>query len=191
MKLRKVRFLLLLLSATSMLLAACSPSSAPDPNLKKVLMPCLAITNVQVGKILGAKLTAFRLTGDNAPIGVCDYNDAKGDTQALLQIQKADKISDPAANLATDASNTRQVFKNSLVPLAIHDAAGFGAGAFYVDNTQGPDSRSVQLHFIQDGYKIVIQVNNPKDFASGEKQAAALAQQALANIRDGSAFQAV
>lgn len=187
------RLPLILMPAAMLALAACSPNSAPNPNLKKTLMPCLTISNVQAGKILGAELTAFKLTGDNAPIGVCDYNDSQNNTQALLQIQKLDaaKNPDPVALLTADANMTKSLFKNSVVPLVVHDATGFGPGAFFVDNTQGPTASSVQLHFVQDGYKITVQVNNPKDFPSGEKQVTDLAQQALSNLKDGSAFQAV
>jgi hypothetical protein len=44
---------------------------------------------------------------------------------------------------------------------------------------------------IQNGYKILAQVNNPKDFATGEKQAAAMVTQAFENLKSGSALQIV
>lgn len=179
------------LAACALLIAACSPSSAPDPNAKKVLMACLVVSNIDAGQILGGQLTAFRFSGDKSPVKVCAYNDAQDTTRGLLQIQKADKITDPAADLAADEQQVQKLFKNAITPLQTHPADGFGPGAFFVDNTQGPNATSVQLHLIQNGYKLMLQVNNPKDFASGEKQAAAMAQRAFANIQGGAAFQFV
>ncbi len=169
-------------------LAACSQGSSP--HAKKVLMACLAVTNIDASQILGSQLTAFKLSGENSPIHVCEYNDAQDDTHGLIQITKS-ASKDPAANLAADAAQVKVLFKSNITPIQVHAAKGFGNGAFYVDNTQSPTASSVQLHFIENGYKMMVQVNDPKDFATGEKQAAAMAQKALADIQNGSAFQAL
>ncbi|MGH8320826.1 MAG: hypothetical protein ACRESX_04975 [Gammaproteobacteria bacterium] len=167
-------------------LAACS--HGPNPNAKKVLMACLAVTNIEAGKILGGELTAFKLSGEGSPVHICEYNNANNDTLGLLQIKESDS-KDPADDLAKDAAMQKGLFKNNIVPVVIHPADGFGDGAFYLDVTQSPTAKSVQLHIIENGYKMMAQVNNPKDFATGEKQATALAQQAFANIKSGAAFQ--
>ncbi|MGA9852257.1 MAG: hypothetical protein WBR15_04940 [Gammaproteobacteria bacterium] len=166
--------------------AACTPS--PNPSAKKVLMACLAVTNIEAGKIFGGEFTAFKLSGEGSPIHICEYNDTNNDTVALLQITES-ASKDPVSDLAKDADTQKGLFKNNIVPTVIHPTNGFGDGAFYVDNTQSPTATSVQLHFIESGYIMMVQVNNPKDFATGEKQAASVAQQALANIKNGSAFQ--
>jgi hypothetical protein len=180
---------LLVLGALS--LNACSPSSAPNPDAKKVLMACLAVNNTQASKILGGNLTAYKLSGDNSPVKVCQYADDKGTSYGLFKIEDASGIKDAAADLAAEAQQNKELFKNNLKPIVIHPADGFGPGAFYLDNTTGPDSSSVQLRLIQNGYKILAQVNNPKDFATGEKQAAAMVTQAFANLNSGAAVQTV
>ncbi|MGH8284057.1 MAG: hypothetical protein ACRESE_09475 [Gammaproteobacteria bacterium] len=167
-------------------LAACG--GGPNPMAKKVLMACLAVTNINAGKILGGELTAFKLSGTGSPVHICEYNDANNATLGLLQITES-KSKDPAGDLAEDAATQKGVLKNNIVPVVIHPANGFGNGAFYVDITQSPTATSVQLRIIENGYKMMAQVNNPKDFATGEKQATALVQQALANIKSGAAFQ--
>lgn len=166
-------------------LAACS--HGPSANAKKVLMACLAVTNTQAGKILGSQLDAMMLSGENSPIHVCAYSDAKGNTLGLLQITKSDS-KDPTAKLAADEAQQKALFKKNIVPIQIHVADGFGPGAFYLDNSTGPTTSLVQLHLIQNGYRMMVQINNPKDFPSGEKQAAAMAQQALSSIANKSAF---
>jgi len=169
-------------------LAACSHKGSS--NAKQVLMACLAVTNVQASKILGGQLDAMMLSGENSPIHVCEYNDSKNQTLGLLQITGFNS-KDPAAELAADAAQQKALFKQNITPIQIHMADGFGPGAFYLDNTQGPTATSVQLHLIENGYKMMAQVNNPKDFPSGEKQAAAIAQQALTSIDNKSAFKAI
>ncbi|HET7921753.1 MAG TPA: hypothetical protein VFM15_03260 [Gammaproteobacteria bacterium] len=187
---RLAAFILCALAALT--LNACSPSSAPNPNAKKVLAACLAINNAQASKILGHEnLIAFKLSGDSSPIKVCEYTDDKGTVYGLIRIQSADKIKDPVADLNADAEQNKALFKNNLKPIEIHPVEGFGPGAFYTDNTTGPDAASVQLRLIQNGYKILTQVNNPKDYASGEKQAAAMARQALENLQNGTAMQVI
>jgi len=170
-------------------LAACT--SGPDPNAKKVLMACYAVTNVQAGQILGGQLDALMLSGEKSPIHVCKYTDTNsGDTLALLQISESDS-KNPTADLAADAAQQKALFKHNIKPIQIHAADGFGPGAFYLDNSISPTVISVQLYLIDNGYKMMVQVLNPKDFASGEKQAAALAQQAFASIKDKSAFKTI
>jgi hypothetical protein len=180
-----------LLALGALYLSACSPSSAPNPDAKKVLMACLAINNTDASKILGGNLTAYKLSGDNSPVKVCQYADDKGTSYGLFKIQDATGIKDAVADLNAEAEQNKALFKNNLKPIVIHPADGFGPGAFYLDNTTGPDSSSVQLRLIQNGYKILAQVNNPKDFATGEKQAAAMVTQAFANLNSGAAVQAV
>ncbi|MGA9855047.1 MAG: hypothetical protein WBR29_07215 [Gammaproteobacteria bacterium] len=170
-------------------LAACT--SGPNPNAKKVLMACYAVTNVQAGQILGRQLDAMMLSGEGSPIHVCKYDDTNtGETPALLQIS-ASQSKDPTAELAAEAAQLKALFKNNIKPIQIHPAEGFGPGAFYLDNTMSPTASSVQLHLIDNGYKMMVQIINPKDFASGEQQAAALAQQAFKSIKDKSAFKTI
>lgn len=174
------------LLATLAGLAACSPG--PNPNAKKVVAACLAISGAEASAVIGDTLGAFRMTGDDAPRAICEYNNAKGDTAALLQLQKADGIKDTAADLAADEQQIHTLFKADIKPPITHPADGFGGGAFYVNMMPRPDATVVQLHLTQNGWKVVVVVNNPKDFPSGEKQAAALAQKALDNIQSGAAY---
>lgn len=170
-------------------LAACT--SGPDPNAKKVLMACYAVTNVQASQILGGQLDALMLSGEKSPIHVCKYTDTNsGDTLALLQISESDST-DAAADLTADAAQQKALFKHNIIPIQIHAADGFGPGAFYLDNSISPTVISVQLYLIDNGYKMMVQVINPKDFVSGEKQAAAFAQQAFNSIKDKSAFKTI
>ncbi|HVC29205.1 MAG TPA: hypothetical protein VNF48_06590 [Gammaproteobacteria bacterium] len=170
-------------------LAACT--SGPDPNAKKALMACYAVTNVQAGQILGRQLDALMLSGEKSPIHVCKYNDTNtGETPALLQISETDS-KDPTGELAAEAAQLKALFKHNIKPIQIHPADGFGPGAFYVDNTISPSVSSVQLHLIDNGYKMMVQIINPKDFDAGEKQAAAFAQQAFNSIKDKSAFKTI
>ncbi len=171
-------------------LAACT--SGPDPNAKKVLMACYAVTNIQAGKILGRQqLDALMLSGEHSPIHVCKYNDTDtGETPALLQISESDS-KDPTGELAAEAAQLKALFKQNVKPIQIHPAEGFGPGAFYVDNTISPSVSSVQLHLIDNGYKMMVQIINPKDFDTGEKQAAAFAQQAFNSIKDKSAYKTI
>jgi hypothetical protein len=170
-------------------LTACT--SGPDPNAKKVLMACYAVTNVQAGQILGRQLDALMLSGEKSPIHVCKYNDTNtGETPALLQISESDS-KDPTGELAAEAAQLKALFKHNIKPIQIHPADGFGPGAFYVDNTISPTVSSVQLHLIDNGYKMMVQIINPKDFSDGEKQAAAFAQQAFTSIKNKSAFKTI
>src|ERR1700685_1470790 len=98
---RSIRILswLTVLTALSAL-SACSPG--PDPNAKRVLVACLTVSDVDASAILGAQVEPFRLTGDDAPRAICAFNDAKSNTFAMVQLQKADNIKDVAATLAAD-----------------------------------------------------------------------------------------
>jgi hypothetical protein len=171
-------------------LAACT--SGPDPNAKKVLMACYAVTNIQAGQILGRQqLDALMLSGEGSPIHVCKYNDTNtGETPALLKISASDS-KDPSGELAAEAAQLKALFKHNIKPIQIHPADGFGPGAFYADNSISPSVSSVQLYLIDNGYKMMVQIINPKDFDSGEKQAAAFVQQAFNSIKDKSAFKTI
>ncbi|MDE2235896.1 MAG: hypothetical protein KGK44_10180 [Gammaproteobacteria bacterium] len=186
------RFITLILAGTIsalvfISLAACS--SGPNPNAKKVLVGCYAVTSDQVGKIFGVShADSMMLSGENSPIQVCKYSDTDtGDTLALVQIKKFD-ATNAATELAADAAQQKALFKKNVKPIKIHDADGFGPGAFYVDNTISPSVSSVQLYLINNGFKMMIQVLNPKDFPTGEQQAAAIATQAFASIKDKTAY---
>ncbi|MGH8371002.1 MAG: hypothetical protein ACRESC_08475, partial [Gammaproteobacteria bacterium] len=162
---RSVAIVLLAFGALS--LSACGKSQ--DPNAKVVVEACLAFTQADASKLFGTDLTPYKLSGDSSPVKVCEYTDSKGTNYALLKLQSAEQIKDAVADLNADAEQSKMLFKNNIKPIVINPADGFGPGAFYVDNTTGPDSTSVQLHVIQNGYKILVQVNNPKDFDTGEK----------------------
>jgi hypothetical protein len=172
------------------ILTACT--SGPDPNAKKVLMACYAVTNVQAEQILGRQqLDALMLSGEGSPIHVCKYNDTNtGETPALLQISASDS-KDPTVELGAEAAQLKALFKHNIKPIQIHPAEGFGPGAFYVDNSISPSMSSVQLHLIDNGYKMMVQIINPADFATGEKQAAAFAKQAFDSIKDKKAFKTI
>ena len=169
------------------ILNACSPG--PDPDAKRVLVACLTVSDVDASAILGAQVEPFRLTGDDAPRAICAFNDAKSNTFAMVQLQKADNVKDVAAALAADQQSIQTLLKDSIIPVVFHPAVGFGTGAFYVDNSVSPGVTSVQLHLIQNDYSIMVQVNNPKSFPDGEKQAASLAHKMLDNMQNGTAYE--
>ncbi|HKV96104.1 MAG TPA: hypothetical protein VJR90_01255 [Gammaproteobacteria bacterium] len=169
-------------------LAACSGGNGRAA--KKVLMACQALPDTAAGQIMSGKLVGLQLSGSGSPVHICQYVNDNNETAVLLQIF-AFKGKDAATDLAEDAATQKGLFKNNIVPAKINPATGFGPGAFYLDNTISPTARSVQLHFISGPNKFMVQINNPKDFATGEQQAAALAQKALENIQNGSAYQPV
>ncbi|MBU6421329.1 MAG: hypothetical protein KGL98_01135 [Gammaproteobacteria bacterium] len=169
-------------------LAACSHGSSQ--NAKKVIMACLALPDTAAGQIMNEKLVGLQLSGAGSPVHICQYVNDNNDTAVLLQIF-AFKGKDAASDLAEDAATQKGLFKNNIVPAKINPASGFGPGAFFLDNTLSLTASAVQLHFISGANKFMVQINNPKDFATGEKQAAALAQETLKNIENGSAFQPV
>ena len=170
-------------------LAACSHGTGS--NAKKALMACLALPETVAGQITGESLTGLALSGTGSPVHICQYVDNNtNNVSVLLQISPF-KGKDPAAELAQDEATQKGLFKNNIVPAKINPASGFGPGAFFLDNTLSPTATAVQMHMISGNNKIMLQINNPKDFASGEKQAAALVQKVLENIKNGSAFQVV
>jgi hypothetical protein len=189
LKLNHLAKLAVMGAATALLLggiAGCS--QGPGRAAKKVLIGCLALPDTAAGQIMGGKLIGLKLSGSGSPVQICEYINDNNETAVLLQLSVS-KSKNPAADLAEDAAMQKALFKNNIVPTKVRVTTGFGEGAFFVDNTRSPTSTSVQLHIINDGYKMMVQVNDPKDFATGEKQAAALAQKAFDNIKDGSAFQ--
>ena len=113
--------------------------------------------------------------------------DRLGSAAAVLD----EKDRDGEQALAAEAGQQKALFKHNVKPIKIHDAEGFGPGAFFVDNTISPTVSSVQLHLIDNGYLMMVQVLNPKDFASGEQQAAAVAKQAFASIKNKSAYKTI
>lgn len=170
-------------------LAACS--QGPGPSAKKALMACLALPDTVAGQIMGESLTGLKLSGEGSPVHICQYVDNNtNNVSVLLQISTY-KGNDPVAELAQDAATQKGLFKNNIVPAKINPATAFGGGAFFLDNTISPTATAVQLHLISGTNKMMLQINNPKDFATGEKQAAILAQKALDNIKNGTAFQPV
>lgn len=167
-------------------LAACSQNGGHAA--KKVLMACLALPDTSAGQIMNEKLIGLKLSGEGSPVHICQYVNDNNETAVLLQISTF-KGKDAAAVLAQDAATQKGLFKNNIVPAKINPATAFGSGAFFLDNTISPTATAVQLHLISGDNKMMVQINNPKDFATGEKQAAALAQTTLDNIKNGSAFQ--
>lgn len=170
-------------------LSACNPG--PNPDAKKVIVACLAVSAADASAILGGNLTATKMTGDDAPHSICSYNDEKDNNHGLVQLQKADGIKDPVASLAADAALTIGVHKNDVKPATSHPADGFGPGAYYADVKPSADDLTVELGLVQDGYKVKIVVRNTKDFATAEQMAAALAKKVSENIKNGNAFTAI
>ena len=173
-------------AAMLVLLGACSPG--PNPNAKKVINACLAVSAADASAIVGGELMAYKMTGDDAPRAICEYNTQSADTMALIQLQKADAIKDTAADLASDQQSIHMLFKSDVKPPVTHPADGFGAAAFYANMTPRKDATVVQLHLIENGWKVTAVVNNPKDITTGEKQAATLVQKVFDSIQSGAAF---
>lgn len=168
-------------------LAACQQQ--PDPNAKKVLEACLAVSAADATAILGQPLTANKMSGDDAPISICSYNDPSNSSVGLVKLQSADKIADAKANLDSDLEMLKGVYKSNIKPVVARPADGFGPGAFYMDITPGLGAIEVQMYVIQDGYKLSVVVNQSKDFPTAEKQAAGLASKVFESIKNGAAFQ--
>lgn len=178
------RLPLFALLAAAALLSACGP--APDPNAGKVASSCLALGASDASAIIGVQVMPNRLTGDDAPMSVCSYMDATNNEQGLVQIKSNAKIADPAADLKSDHDEITELQKKAVKPGSIHDAQGFGAGAFFLNAYTGPSTIAVELHLNENGYKVTTIVRNPKDFATGEAEAATMAQKVFANIQNGS-----
>jgi len=114
------RFITLILAGTISALmftslAACS--SGPNPNAKKVLVGCYAVTSGQIGKIFGVSHPdAMMLSGENSPIQVCKYTDTDtGDTLAIAANKKFDSAN-AASELAADAAQQKALFKKNINP---------------------------------------------------------------------------
>jgi len=171
------------------LLSACGQPQ-PDPNAKKVIEACLAVSAADATAILGQPLTANKMSGDDAPISICSYNDPSNSSVGLVKLQSADAIKDTQANLASDMEMLKGVYKGNIKPVVAHPADGFGPGAFYMDIVPGMGAIEVQMYALQNGYKLSIVVNQAKDFPTAEKQAAGIASKVFENIKNGNAFQA-
>jgi hypothetical protein len=178
------------LAAMALLAAGCSPDSSPTPDAgaKKELTACLSAGGEAVSAILGASVEANRMSADIAPVSICAYKDAKNITVALLKIDKSGKYMDPAAALAADQKAEKNLFSNNIKQPKYHPADGFMAGSFFGDIEPRFDTLEVELGTFEDGNKLLIVINNPKDFATGEKQAADIARKVAENIQNGSAY---
>ncbi|HEY1992278.1 MAG TPA: hypothetical protein VGH71_07430 [Gammaproteobacteria bacterium] len=190
---RLSRILSYTLAATAVLAAGCSPDNSdsaqgPDANAKKVLSSCHALGGDDASKILGSTVEANRMAGDDAPISICAYKDAQNVTVALLKINKDGKFPDHAAALAADQKSEQNLFSSNIKPPKYHAADGFEPGSFYGDITPRFDVLEVELGTFESGTKMLFVINNPKDFATGEKQAADMARKVSENIQNGTAF---
>lgn len=173
------------------LLAACSKSSAPAATAQtKELSACNALPEAAAAQVMGEQLIAVPMsTSANSNVQMCQYVDPNNETAILLQIAPFTG-QDAAGTLKQDAQVAAGVSKNSVIPGKIVPATGLGDGAFFAETTTSPTERTVQLHFIEAGHKVLVQVNNPKTFTDGESMASGLAQQTVKNIQDGKAFEA-
>ncbi len=179
----------MLAAAAALAAAGCSPDSAPNPSARKVVSSCYALSGDAASAILGSKVEANRLSGDDAPISICTYKDASNTTLALLKIDKrTDKYPDLAKALADDQKSEQALFSTNIKAPKYHPADGFLPGSFYGDITPSYNSLEVELGTVEGGYKILVVINNPKDFATGEKQAADMAKKVSASIQDGTGF---
>jgi hypothetical protein len=178
------------LLTTAVALSACSQS--PDPNARKVISSCQAVSAADAGAILGGTFTANRLSGDDAPRSICSYNDTSNISMALVELSKQDaKVTDTEKDLTSDNQMVLKSMGGLIKPAVTHSADGFGPGAFYGDISPHPGASAVQFYTYMDGYKLQIVINNPKDFPTGEAQAAKMAQKVDENIKNGNAFAAL
>jgi hypothetical protein len=175
-------------ACVALLAAGCSPDNAPNPDAKKVISSCLALSADDASKILGTTVTANRMAGDDAPISICAYKDAGNTTVALVKIDKTGKYPDQVAALAADQKSEQGLFANNIKPPKYRPADGFMAGSFYGDITPRFDALEVELGTFESGNKTLFVINNPKDFDTGEKQASAMAHKVFENIQNGTAF---
>jgi hypothetical protein len=182
-----------LAAATLLLAAGCTDNggdtaAAQDPNVKKAASSCVAVSAADASGLLGTTVTANRFAADNAPRSICAYIDDHKETLALINLEKGDKYPDLQKALADDQKTAKALFNGNVKPPVFHQADGFMTGAFYADITPRYGVLEVQLYTFESGYKIIISINNPPDFATGEKQAAAMAHKVFENIKNGSAF---
>jgi len=178
----------LLTGCVALLAAGCSPDNTPAPDAKKELSACLAVSADDASKILGTTVTANRMAGDDAPISVCAYKDAGNVTVALIQIDKDGKYPDLVAALNAQQKKEQNLFSGNIKPPAFHTADGFVPGSYYGDVTPRFDALEVELGTFESGKKTTVVINNPKDFATGEKQAADMAHKVFETIQNGTAF---
>lgn len=174
--------------ASLALLSGCGQQQ-PDPNAKKVIESCLAVSAADATAILGQTVSANKMSGDDAPISICSYNDPSNNSVGLVKLQSADKITDAQANLTSDVDMLKGVYKGNVKPVVAHPADGFGPGAFYMDIVPSMGAVEVQLEAIQNGYKLGVVVNQSQDFPTAEKQAAGIANKVFENMKNGTAFQ--
>ncbi len=179
---------LLTACAVALLAAGCSPDNDANPDAKKVISSCLALSADDASKALGVTVTANRMAGDDAPISICAYKDAGNTTVALVKIDKTGKYPDQAAALAADQKSEQNLFSGNIKAPKYHAADGFMAGAFYGDITPRFDALEVELGTFEANNKMLVVINNPKDFATGEKQAADMAHKVFENIQNGTAY---
>jgi len=187
---RLARILPFVLTATALMAAGCSPDSAPAPdaNAKKVVTACNAVGGAEASVILGTTVEANRMSGDSTPVSICAYKDSKNVTVALLKIDKSGKYTDQAKALADDQKSEQNLFSGNIKQPKYHAADGLMPGSFYGDITPRFDSLEVELGTFESGNKVLIVINNPKDFATGEKQAADFAHKIFENIQNGNAY---
>jgi len=184
-----IRITALSVSAVAALALLAGCDNQPQAPVKKVLEACLAVSAADATAIIGQPLTANKMSDDDAPISICSYNDPSNSSVGLVKMQSAEKIADGQANLTSDMEMLKGVYKSNVKPVVAHAADGFGAGAFYMDITPGLGSIEVQLYSIQDGYKVIVVVNQSKDFPTAEKQAAGVANKVFESLKNGNAFQ--
>jgi hypothetical protein len=177
-----------LTACVALLAAGCSPDNAPAPDAKKELSACLAVSADDASKILGTTVTANRMSGDDTPISVCAYKDAGNVTVALVQIDKDGKYPDQAAALAAQQKKEQNLFSGNIKPPVFHPADGMMAGSYYGDVTPRFDALEVELGTFESNEKTTVVINNPKDFATGEKQASDIAHKVFENIQNGTAY---
>ena len=194
---RLSQFSLYTLAAVALLAAGCSDNNGSNnsntaatdqPAVKKAVSSCMAVSAADASSMLSATVSANRFASDNAPRSICAYIDDKKETLALINLEKGDKYPDQQKALADDQKTAKSLFNGNVKPPVFHAADGFMQGAFYADITPRYGVLEVQLYTFEAGYKLIVSINNPPDFATGEKQAAAFAHKVFENIQNGTAF---
>lgn len=176
------------LPAAAALLSLVGCSQTADPNARKAVTSCAAVSAADASAVLGLQLTANRMNADDSPHTICSYMDPKNASYALVRMEAVDKTKDQQAQLASDEKFQLGVYQSNVKPATAHAADGMAPGSFYLDITPGLNEYKVQLYTVVDDYSVMISIDQPKDFASGEKQAAAIAKKIDDNIKSGDAF---
>jgi hypothetical protein len=187
------------LAAAMLLAAGCSDNGNGNnngadqaangtPAPKTAISSCVAVSAADASSIVGETVTANRFASDNAPRSICAYINDKKETLALINLEKGDKYPDMGKALLDDQKTAKVLFNGNVKPPVFHQADGFMQGAFYADITPRYGVLEVQLYTFEGGYKLIVSVNNPPDFATGEKQAEAFAHKVFENIKNGTAF---